>query len=181
MVLRKFTVSLFNSPGRSREAPSKLSSNVPKNAEATTTKMLNAEINPAALQLSAIKIAASIPAKVPAKLTPPSVPGGTGVQFVIKRGVAETASPYSLDTVSAAASARAAHIATSAKGWREYENDIAAMLAMPTFAITCRELLPCLASARFNARFSDSPKRVAAAAITKRQASGTKAAIPALT
>ena len=67
--------------------------------------------SPVRTQTQLTTAAAVIPARVPAQLTPPSVPAATSSQVVIRRAFALRAWPSSLETVSAAASESAAETA----------------------------------------------------------------------
>src|ERR1700722_8750705 len=106
--------------------------------------------------------APSIPAKLPATLTPPSLPAGTRLNLVINHVVPPIACPTSDDTVSAAASASAAR-------HTPYHPTEAHRAATPRFATTCEARVPLLASARHRGSFFRHPYRVAAK-VTKNKA-----------
>src|ERR1700722_6176533 len=99
--------------------------------------------------------APSIPAKLPATLTPPSLPAGTRLNLVINHVVPPIACPTSDDTVSAVASASAAR-------HPPYHPTEAHRAATPRFATPCEAPLPVLASANPRVSFFFLPYRVAA-------------------
>ena len=107
---RKFTASLLSQPRRSSVAPSRLSKNRPKTAArpADAEKMTDRRAKPGSRRTDTTP-AAITPASVPARVMPPSVPGSTRRRVVIMRGWPPSTWPISEDTVSAAASARAAN------------------------------------------------------------------------
>src|SRR5207245_7583512 len=107
-VLRKLTPSLLRTRLRSRDAPSRLSANMPAMAAAAHNPDELLGSRPVTTHTTVTSDAATTPAAVPATLIPPSVPAGTCSQVVIRFAFALIACPYSLETVSAAASASAA-------------------------------------------------------------------------
>src|SRR5882724_2597604 len=107
-VPRKLTASLLSHPGPSKTAPKRLSTNMPITAAAATTHLPRPSTKPANAAASAMTIAARVPLSVPAREMPPFVPTGTRAPVVRSRVGAPKTCPHSLETVSAAASARAA-------------------------------------------------------------------------
>src|SRR5438270_8835773 len=111
-VLRKLTASLLRMPLRSNAAPRRLSAIIPRTADRVTIQNHCQVRRPTARQTKLMAVAARTPAIVPGKLMPPSVPAGTSSQVVISTARSLEACPYSLETVSAAASPSAAANAT---------------------------------------------------------------------
>lgn len=178
-VLKKFTSSLFSTLRLSSHPPNKLSNNMPNAPEIHTASAVVREISPTRTQTAAITNAATTPADVPARVMPPSVPAGTDFQFVISRALLLTACPHSLETVSAAASAKAADITARITGTWKVANTPAAKAATPRFARTCEAVRPPVFSAVPSARLRAYPNRVAMVASRKTAISAAKAPGPA--
>ncbi len=105
---RKFTASLFSRLCSSNVAPSRLSKSNPNTAPAQLTQSSSQLPRNAQVPAPAVRPAAITPATVPMVLTAPSRPGSTVRRVVIMRGRPPSTCPISDETVSAAASARAA-------------------------------------------------------------------------
>src|SRR6266852_2909225 len=128
-VEEKLTALLPRMPRRSRVAPRKLSAIMPS--------------TPAAAQMGAERHAT-----MPARVTAPLVPAETGFQFVTSRGTPPMAWPISLETVSAAASAKAAPTASRIRGSRHtVAYTKAQTAATPRLARTWDAFLPARRSA----------------------------------
>src|SRR5205823_4425137 len=105
------------------------------------------ESKPATTQTRPTTNAATVPQSVPQAVMPPSVPAGTSSNVVIRRAWVRNACPHSLETVSAAASLRAAVIAISNRGSPHHPYRTAHSPPTPMFASTCEALRPSLRSA----------------------------------
>jgi len=130
----------------------------PRRPAEATTATPGAGINPKAYEAPATINAAAAPERVPVKLMPPSVPGVTGCQVVIKTVRPGKAEPNSLDTVSAAASAsaeRASSMNPLKAGSARHR------AATPRLAATCEAERPERGSATRNCCLRDRPTRVA--------------------
>jgi hypothetical protein len=160
-VPRKFTASLFSSFRRSSKAPKKLSAIMP--VMAATIEIPNHRMGtiPVRTHTRLTTAPATIPARVPTQLTPPSVPAGTTSPVVISRAFALRAWPSSLETVSAAASDSAAETARRKTALLALTADNPAQpAATARFARTCKAVLPSSFSAVPNFSFRRYPKRV---------------------
>src|SRR6266851_2146035 len=143
-VEEKLTALLPRMPRRSRVAPRKLSAIMPSTPAAA---QMGAERH-ATMPVRLTAIAPATPAAVPARVTAPLVPAETGFQFVTSRGTPPMAWPISLETVSAAASAKAAPTASRIRGSRHtvvYTK--AQTAATPRLARTWDAFLPARRSA----------------------------------
>src|SRR6185437_9411897 len=140
------------------------------------------ETRPTAAQTSDSNIDAASPASVPGRLMPPSVPAGTTSQVVIMYAVPPLACPYSLETVSAAASARAVDNASSQSSGRLATMDSTPhAAAAPRLASTCEAVRPPRRSAVPRNSFWRYPSRVVRKASTNTAATAAKAPGPAVT
>jgi len=157
---RKFTASLLSQPFFSSVAPSRLSKKSPNTAPAQLSLKRVQSPRRAQLPAPATMAAATNPARVPATLTAPSVPGSTARNVVIIRGRPPSTCPISDETVSAAASASAAKgIASNrAPAWagrgsqrlssnHTITGSLETSAAMPRFAATCEADRPRRSSA----------------------------------
>jgi len=143
----KLTASLPKTCLRSRLAPSRLSANIPTTAAVADTHNQRQARRPATRATKLTTIAAMIPATVPPMLMPPSVPAGTRSKVVIRSAVSLVACPYSLETVSAAASANAATQASKKTCLSVMANSATQDVAIPKLASTWNPFRPLLFSA----------------------------------
>src|SRR6185437_9484377 len=140
------------------------------------------ETRPTAAQTSDSNIDAASPASVPGRLMPPSVPAGTTSQVVIMYAVPPLACPYSLETVSAAASARAVDNASSQSSGRLATMDSTPhAAAAPRLASTCEAVRPPRRSAVPRNSLWRYPRRVVRKASTNTAATAAKAPGPPVT
>ena len=169
------------SPRFSKLAPKKLSNNIPTTPARLIIGVHCHDTTPANAADHATKAAAMHPANVPSRLMAPLVPGGTGPKPRINRGCADSAWPSSLETVSAAASARTAIAPTiSSVDWRG--NAAAASAhrpAPPRLASTCRAFRPPSRSATPRLDLRSARQRVASMVNNKTAKSGKNAHRPA--
>src|SRR5581483_11433550 len=158
-VPRRFTPSLLSKWRRSNAAPRTLSANIPITAE--PIEITIAIGGTAAANATELTTAAAIiPASVPCRVTPPSVPAGTSSPVVIRRARALPACPISLETVSAAASESVANTITRKTGWWRHAYNSAQVAATLRFANTWDAVLPSCFSAVPRLFFRAYPKRV---------------------
>ncbi len=139
---------------------------------------------------------ARIPTAVPIRVTAPSAPGSTCLQFKIITGAPPNACPISDETVSAVASVNAArhitfivqpiHASAAPEAQQSainlptgiYASGVAHKAATERFAITCEALRPRRFSASPASAFFFRPARVERNVSANRTASGVKAVRP---
>src|SRR3954462_6083864 len=158
----RFTALLVSHPRPSKVAPSRLSNNIPKAPATTAITAKRTSRSFVATASHPTSTAAAIPKTVPGRLIAPSVPAGTFLHDVTTRALWARALPVSLDTVSQAASAKAARLAVS-RGTRHGVRyaSAPAKAASPTLANTCAPSRPLARSAIASCRLRPRPNRVA--------------------